>query len=149
MVLPSYRAWLAEPLTEWLAKCATGYADDLAERVFRYWERTDQSQIAGARKPSDYRTHLRMRVCQDFGLVWDIHDGQKHMSLDRKNRLITNASQTAVAQIGYGEGNYSEGMYGGADQIVIELDDGTKRSLLGVMQNVIEMWERLLTEMGL
>jgi hypothetical protein len=145
----SYRAWLDDPLVEWKAKAASANADIMAERLFHHWKIVDCTKIGGATTVRAFRNYLSRNVCNDFGLVRDIHDGFKHMKLDRADRRITNAAQTAVSQIGYGEGNYGEGMYGGSDQIVIELDDGTKRSLLGVMQNVIEMWERLLTEMGL
>ena len=121
IVKPSYDAWLADPLTEWKAKAPTSNADTMAERVFRYWNNKDLSQIAGARTPRQYRTHLRQNVCADFGLVWDVHDGYKHMTRNRDNRQITNAWQTGVAKMGYGQGGCGEGVFGGGDQIVIEL----------------------------
>ena len=149
MVKPPYEAWLADPLIEWKAKAATSNADILAERVFVYWNKKDQSQVAGAKHVRDYRTHLRKNVCPDFGLVWDVHDGLKHMMLDRPNRQVTSATQTGVGQMGYGEGLYGEGLYGGCDQMVVTLDDNSKRTLSGAMQNVTAMWDKLLADMGL
>jgi hypothetical protein len=72
---------VADPLTEWKAKAATSNADTMAERLFVYWDSKDQSQVAGAKIVRQYRTHLRENVCPDFGLVWDVHDGHKHMTL--------------------------------------------------------------------
>ncbi len=149
MVRPSYEDWLSDPLTEWKAKAATSYADDMAERMFVHWSKTDPARIAGAKSAREYRTHLRRNICPDFGLVWDVHDSLKHFTLDRGNRQVTKAAQTGVSQIGYGQGNYGEGVFGGADQIVIELDDRSRRALSGVMENVVAMWGKLLADMGL
>ena len=42
-----------------------------------------------------------------------------------------------------------EGIYGGPKQLVVTLDDGTKRPLNAIMKNVMAMWERVLAEMSL
>jgi hypothetical protein len=146
IVKPSYQGRLLDPLIEWKAKAAVSNADTMAERVFVYWNTREQAQVAGAKSAYQYRVHLRERVCPDFGLVWDLHDGHKHMIVSRGNRQVTSATQTGVAQI---EGEYGEGLLGGGDQIVIELDDRSKRALSGVMQNVMAMWNKLLADMGL
>jgi len=146
---PCYRAWLSDPLTEWKAKAAVSNADTMAERVFHYWKSRDTSQIAGATVPSKYRTYLRENVCSDFGLVWDIHDGHKHMVLSRSNRQVTRSDQTGVRKMGYGQGRYGEGAYGGTAQIIVELNDGSTRALSTIMSNVMDMWVRLLQRMGL
>jgi hypothetical protein len=90
----------------------------------------------------------RTNVCPDFGLVWDVHDGHKHATLNRPNRQVTNAGQTGVRHMTYGQ-VYNEGVYGGGTEIVIRLDNGSKRELRLVMQNVMAMWEKLLVDMGL
>jgi hypothetical protein len=148
-VKPSYQTWLSDPLTEWKAKTAISNADIMAERIWKYWIEKDQTRLAGAKTASRYRIYLRENVCPDFGLVWDLHDGHKHVTLDRANRQVTSAAQTGVARMGYGQGGYGQGIYGGSDQIVIDLDDGSKRFLSEVMQNVMEMWSKLLADMGL
>jgi len=148
MVKPPYQAWLSDPLTEWKAKTAASNADTVAERTFFYWDGRDQTQIAGAASARQYKNYLR-GICPDFGLVWDVHDGHKHFKLDRPNREITSATQTGVSRMRYGEGDFGEGAYGGANQIVIDLDDGSKRTLVGVMQAVMVMWEHQLALMAL
>jgi hypothetical protein len=108
MVKPPYDDWCADYLVEWKAKAAATNADNMAERVFNFWHSKEISEINGATSPRAYRTHLRTNICAEFGLIWDIHDGVKHMTLDRNNRQITNAPQTGVGQMGNGEGNYGE-----------------------------------------
>lgn len=149
MVRPAYTEWLADPLAEWKAKAAVSNADTLAERLFHYWHPLDPAQIGGAASASQYRTYLRTKVCADFGLVQDIHDGHKHFVLDRRNREVTKSSQTGVGQMGFGEGGFGEGTFGGTDQMIVELDTGTKRALSAVMSNVMTMWENELKRMGL
>jgi hypothetical protein len=90
-----------------------------------------------------------MHECEDFGLVRDIADAHKHVVIDRASRKITGSDQTQTGTIGYGQGGYGEGVYGGADQLVVTLDDGSKRALSGVMQNVIAMWQRILHQHSL
>jgi hypothetical protein len=137
MVKPVYEAWLADPLIEWKAKAAVSNADTMAERVFTYWEKQDNTKVAKTRAAAQYRTHLRENVCADFGLIWDIHDGHKHVVLSRPNRQVTRFDQTGVGQMAYGEGVFGEGVYGGGGQMVVELDDGSKRALSAVMLNVM------------
>jgi hypothetical protein len=111
-------------------------ADTMAERVFTYWEKRDKTQVAGAKPASQYRSHLRENVCADFGLVWDVHDGHKHVVLGRANREVTTSEQTGVGQLGYGEGGFGEGAFGGSVQIIVQLHSGSKRALSGIMMNV-------------
>jgi len=78
---------------------------------------------------------LRDHVCEDFGLIWDVHEGYKHVVLSRVNRRR--------------EGIYGEAVLGRTEQIVIELDDKSQRAFSGVMQNVMEMWRKQLADTGL
>jgi hypothetical protein len=45
----SYDAWLVNPLAEWKAKVATSNVDTTAGRLFVFWNKKDQSQVAGAK----------------------------------------------------------------------------------------------------
>ena len=148
IVKPSYEEWLSDPLSEWKAKAATSNADTLAERVFAYWSTRDRTQVAGATSASKYRSHLREKVCSDFGLVWDVHDGHKHVTISRATVRSVLPNKPALGN-GAGEGAFGEGVYGGGDQMVIRLDNGSKRALSAVMLNVMAMWEDTLAPMGL
>ncbi len=54
-----------------------------------------------------------------------------------------------MGTLGYGESRYGEGVYGGARQLLVTLDNGTRRPLSAIMTNVMAMWERILAEMSL
>ncbi len=51
--------------------------------------------------------------------------------------------------MGWGEGGFGEGIFGGGDQIVIQLDDGSKRALSAVILAVMKMWAATLDAMKL
>jgi hypothetical protein len=42
--------------------------------------------------------------------------------------------------------NLAEGKYGGAEQVVITTNDGSKRALSSVLQNVFDAWMALLAQ---
>ena len=144
-VRPNYEEWLHEPLNERRAKNAVGDANVMAARAFHYWKDQDPNQIYRAQSERQYRDELAARECADFALVRDVADVYKHVELDRPSRRLTRYDQTAAS--GYGEGRWGEGPWGG--QLVVTLDDGTKRPLADIVHNVIAMWERLLDRMML
>ena len=117
--------------------------------VFVYWNNIDKTQVAEAVSVRKYRTHLRINVCSDFGLVWDVHDGHKHAILTRDNRQVTYATQTGVRHRTIGQIRFNEVTFNAGPEIVIQLDDGTRRSLALAMHNVMAMWEKLLLDMRL
>jgi len=95
-----------------------------------------------------YRTHIKRNVCPDFGLVWDVHDGHKHAVLGRVNRQVTKSTQTGLGKMTFDEARFDETVFDG-EQIVVHLDDGSKRALTAIMLNVMEMWEKALQQMNL
>ncbi len=148
---PNYEDWLANLTDERLAKNAVADANNMAERMFRYWQSRDPSQIYGAKTAGKYREALVNQECRDFGLVWDVADAHKHFELDRPSRRITHSDQTKKAPHVYGGPTYygaKDAHYGGS-HLVVTLDDGTKQPLSIVLENVMDMWERLLAQMGL
>jgi hypothetical protein len=121
----------------------------MAERVFVYWNALDPTQVASTKSPRQYRVYLAENISEDFGLIRDIHDGHKHAVVSRADRRVTTSDQTGVAQTAWGEGAFGEGVFGGGDQIVVRLDNGSKRALSAIMKNVMTEWENLLAQMGL
>lgn len=146
IVKPSYQDWLTEPLREHRAKSAVSQADNMAERMFVYF-RENPIKVYNAARVYEYRKALVVNECEDFQIVWDIHDAHKHFRLNRPQRSVTNSDQTGVGQIGFGM--CLGEAFGGGECIVVELDNGSLRSLKTVMSNVISMWETLLTREGL
>ena len=98
-VLPNYDEWLAQPLDERCALNAVAAANNMAERVYHYWKDTDRAQVFDANTESKYRDELATRECGDFGLVRDVADAHKHLTLDRQSRRVSQASQTGVGSI--------------------------------------------------
>ena len=143
-VRPNYEQWLASPLDERLARNAVADANNMAARVFHYWKDLDPSQVYGAANEGWYRNKLATQECEDFGLIRDVADAHKHFELDRPSRRLTRSDQTGPGTMGFGEGGFGEGVFGGGPQLVVTLDDGTKRPLTAIMKNVVTMWEQLL-----
>ncbi len=148
-VKPNYDEWLAHPLSEWRAKNAIAEANNMAERMFHYWRDRYRTKVYLASGPACYRRALVANCCPDFQLVWDIADGHKHVELERKPRKVSAANQTGVGTLGYGEAGYGEGTYGGVEQLIVTLDDGTKRPLSAIMKNVMAMWKCVLAQSSL
>lgn len=143
-VRPNFNEWVASPLNQRLAKNAVADANNMAARMFHYLAGKYPEMLHGARNEGEYRSWIVTNECDDFALARDIADAHKHFELDRISRRITRSTQTDISQLGWGEGRYGEGTFGGSSQLVVTLDDGTKRPLTAIMKNVITMWERLL-----
>jgi hypothetical protein len=148
-VRPNYEEWLASPLNERLAKNAVADTNNMAARVFHYWRDRDPGQLYGATDEGRYRNELAIRECNDFALVRDVAEAHKHVTLTRKSRKVTRSDQTTPGATAWGEVGYGEGVYGGGPQLVVTLDNGTKRPLTAIVGNVISMWEHLLARWGL
>ena len=148
-VKPNYDDWLASPADERLAKNAVADANNMAARAYHYWRDREPDHVYRTANEGRYRDELATRECPDFALVRDVADAHKHFHLDRPKRRITRSDQTGSGAIGWGEGPYGEGIHGGGPQLLVTLDDGSKRPLTAIMANVIKMWEQLLARWGL
>lgn len=140
---------MAQPLDQRLAKNAVADANNMVARVYHHWENVDRAKVHGADDEGQYRDALAAKECGDFGLVRDIADAHKHVVLDRRSRRVTRAAQTSPGATGWGQGRWGEGVFGGGPQLVVTLDNGSKRPLTAIMGNVMEIWERLLSGWGL
>lgn len=59
-----------------------------------------------------------------FALLRNIAKALKHVRLDRGTPRIKSAGQVISRPIGYGEGIYGAGRYGGPVQVVVDLAPG-------------------------
>ncbi len=146
-VKPAYEAWKRDELAEWKAKALISNLDIMAETYFRYWEHSDPSKISDATSPRKYREHLVAHEAEDFGLIWDVHDAHKHITLGSTRpggRQVTQSEQTQPQSLRWGTARWGDGRWGSPEELVITTDGGEKRSLSSVAQHVLEMWERLL-----
>jgi len=139
-VRPTVAAWRADTLNVLLAKQTANELNNMAERIFHHWC-AGAAQVYFAQTPGEYRRKLVAHACSDFQLVWDIADAHKHVALDQKHRIVSRDEQTAQGSLGWGERGFGEGAFGGADELVVRLDDGSKRAVSAVIENVLAMWE--------
>lgn len=150
-VMPSYAEWRSNELIEWKAKMAVGNLDTMAETCFVYWEEIDPKKIHNLNTARQYREFLSANECSDLGLVWDIHDTHKHIELDSTRsggRKVTKANQTKKESLGW-DGPWDETKWDADPSLVVTKGDGGKRDLSAILKNVMEMWERLLSQWGI
>jgi len=148
IVLPSYKDWRNEPLAEHRAKSAVHHLNVMAERMFNHFGKNSE-QVYGAPTVGLYRKHLAAHECPNFQLVWDVDDAHKHVVLNRASRQVTRHDQSGVRSTGWGESGFGEGPFGGADRMVVELDNGSLLDLDVILEDVIQMWVRLFDRVGL
>ena len=134
---------------EYLAKVAVGHANVMAARMWHHYQGTPRDY--GAKSEGQYREAITANECADFGLVRDIADGFKHVKLTRPSRRVTSADQTGARHVTFtnGRGEAVTFVNDRGDGVVflgpviVELDDGTTRPLLPVLEAVVAMWDRL------
>jgi hypothetical protein len=155
---PSCQAFVASPTVEWICKAAVSNADTMAERMFYFWRyiirkdpSSDQDAIEAARRAilgfthvRQYREHLA-NICPDFQLVWDTHDAHKHFELGRPNRALTHADQTGTVPMVWNRMNLpwdrATFSWDDTEVIFVTRDDGQIAPVLGVLSNVMAMWD--------
>ncbi len=150
-VTPAYSQWKTGPPEEWKAKQAISELNNMAARMFYFWNTKDPAKIYSATTEGNYRELLACRECPDFALVRDVADNHKHIEIGRPSRRVSRSDQTERVTVpGDSLGFAALGSFVlGGDEVITTLDDGSKRSLLEVAANVMAMWERLLSEMNL
>jgi hypothetical protein len=138
---------------------ATIYLHHFAEVVIRVRPGWIPPEIGSARElwpwVSGHCTMLRTdRHVADVELCGDVADALKHAILTRNldARQIRENDAVLALGTGYGELSYGEGKYGGAQQVLVLANSGT-RALSSVLQNVVDAWRRAaglaLPELGL
>ena len=122
-------------------------ANQIADWCVGYWEnKCDPSKVNNCKRHTagKYRDFLAATECPDFAIIRDVAETHKHLQIDRDSRTVSVATQTVGGSLGWGEGGWGEGGWGGGPQIVINLDNGQRRAFSAPMENVFNMWDRLL-----
>jgi hypothetical protein len=102
---------------------AISAVDALAAHVYVWCLAHAPHEVAGSRNDSVYRAALASQNA-DFGLLRDTAKAQKHAHLTRGDPKVSTAAQVNARLIGWGEGPYGGGRYGGAPQVVVDLNSG-------------------------
>jgi hypothetical protein len=80
-------------------------------------------------------------------LLHDIQDAMKHVELRSrvaKPRQVSSDQATIAMQTGFGRLPWGEGKFGGGEQLVVTLTDGSQRALSAVLQNAVDAWRDAL-----
>jgi hypothetical protein len=126
---------------------AVSAVDALAAHIY-VWARTNApSAVATAGDDSHYRNQLAGRN-SDFALLRDVAKAQKHVHLGRHNPQTTRADQITARPIGYGEGPYGAGRYGGVEQVVVDIASGDFAYLENVVDQALAFLEAELVALG-
>jgi hypothetical protein len=90
-----------------------------------------------------YCRALRGGPSRDLDLLDDIENAFKHVTLWPKKtapRRITSDRAVVSSETGFGVGAFGEGVFGGAEQMIVTTNDGSKRALSAILQNVLDAW---------
>jgi hypothetical protein len=104
------------------------------------------AEVAGLSDDTHYRKKLADRH-NDFLLLHDISKAQKHVKLIRGAPAIAEAKQISTRPVGYGEGPYGHGRYGGPPQVVIDIDTSTMRYVRQIVDSALQFLEGELTRL--
>lgn len=121
--------------------------DALAAHIF-YWRRDEMAASGLPKNDLEYRNELAERNAE-FNLVRDIAKAQKHVRLERGTPLLSTAVQVSAGTMGWGEGGYGEGPYGGGIQVVVTLDDSSRRSVEAIATSALEFLKSEMDAHGL
>ncbi|KZX57987.1 hypothetical protein A3709_20465 [Halioglobus sp. HI00S01] len=97
-----------------------------------------------AKNLRDFKAELGEK-CPAYGLIRDVSDSHKHAKLDRYSARVSDARQTSVGSMGYGEAEYGSGCYGSPSEVVVITDDGQKHHFSSLVMTVDSMWQNLLS----
>ena len=127
-------------------------ANQLADWCVVYWDNKGElSKVncCSRHTVSKYREFLAANECADFAIIRDVAESHKHLELNRANPTVSKGTQTDTGSLGWGEGGYGEGVWGGGPQLVVELNNGQRRAFSAPMENVFNMWNRILVSWSL
>lgn len=141
-LLPEYTKWINDRVGQDKVRNVIAALDEMADWLYK----SIPGEKARAGSVSNYRD-LVTQVLPDYGLIRDIADGTKHMSLDRPKRRVTHASQ--IKETGYCRfdevrdvGALSD--WGGLAEWGVTEDNGTWTPLAPVIEQMKAFWEKKL-----
>ena len=130
-----------------LAHNAVSAVDALAAYLFVWAHSNAPAAVASAKDDSHYRETLAKRD-RSFALLRDIAKALKHVHLTRHNPQVAHADQVTSRAIGYGEGGYGEGHFGGVEQVVVDVSAGDFSYLENIVDNGLAFLEAEMGSLG-
>jgi len=150
-----YREHIAENMREWEADQLKPHKamnlalslNQMADYFFLEFG-AEPSKVLGATSLEKFRDALRAKSAE-FALVHDVADAHKHLNLRGKNRKVMNASQATAGALRWDGAVWDEAKWDSPEEIVITLNDESKRSFGTVVRQTVAMWDELLLKAGL
>lgn len=106
------------------------------------------SQGTGLQDDSSYRDQLA-QLNTDFALIRDVAKAIKHVELHRGKPLVSRSDQLGSEALGWGEGAYGEGRWGGPVQAYVETNDGDHRILETILVHATDFLKSQMTTYAL
>jgi hypothetical protein len=142
VVSPSLEEAQNEPLSMRRVLTLVALVDAFAARVFQH----RSANGPAVDFPNDMNNHddtghreLLSRRSESFRLFRDLAKSQKHASLTQGSPKVTDANQTNVQSLGFGQGGFGEGPFGGGPQIVVTANDGTMRNVISLCKKALDL----------
>jgi hypothetical protein len=126
---------------------AVSAVDALAAHLYDWAKQNNVLATISSRDDSHYKGELAKRN-PDFALLRDIANAQKHVHLTRRTPQVTLADQIVSRPIGWGEGPYGLGRYGGVQQVVVDIRPGDFAYLENTIDNALAFLEAEMASLG-
>jgi hypothetical protein len=127
---------------------AVAAVDALAAHIYCWCGANAPNEIAGLKDDTAYREKLA-RTHDDFRLLRDIAKAQKHVKLTRGAPRFGEARQISARPLGWGEGPFGHGRYGGPPQVVVDLDSSTVRYVAQIVDSALKFLEGEMTRLSI
>jgi hypothetical protein len=131
-----------------LAYNAISAVDALAAHLYDWVKTHAPSTVISITDDTLFRAELAKRD-QDFALLRDIAKAQKHVHLTRGTPQVTRANQITARPIGFGEGSFGSGRYGGPEQIVVDISPHNFAYVEAVVDESLTFLEREMQRLGI
>ncbi len=97
-----------------------------------------------------FRQYLIAHECPDFELIQDLATAHKHMKFRSKSRrIIASAQSMFLGSRGSDLWSALPSWLVTTQVLVVERRDGTQADFAPALENVVQMWERLIQDPGL
>jgi hypothetical protein len=122
--------------------------DSLAAHVYVWCTANAAAEVVGVKGDNHYREKLAA-AHDDFRLLRDIAKAQKHVWLTQGTPVIARAEQISTRAVGFGEGPFGHGRYGGPPQVVIDIDASTMRYVRQIVDSALAFLEGEMTRLNI
>ena len=137
----SFEDFCRHPEDEYLAMTAATYANVMAGRLWHYYRAYRPWRLYGASSEIEYRDALSAKECKEFGPVREMAEGSRRLKLKWRSRGVSAEEQADAEPTNWTD--EAQGVTEGPATILLELDDGSRRSLRQLLTAVVKMLDQL------